>query len=102
MGEIVKADLDALRALSTTLSTHAGTIDGIIGPIKTSVEAVVMPDAGLDETLANINAKLGTNIGEHATNVRNLSTGAATAANTYEAVDGVFKAQLDTLTGTVE
>ncbi|WP_280338716.1 hypothetical protein [Nocardia neocaledoniensis] len=35
MGETVKADLDALRASSTTLSTHASTIDGIVSPIKT-------------------------------------------------------------------
>ncbi|APE37415.1 hypothetical protein BOX37_29705 [Nocardia mangyaensis] len=102
MGDLVKADLDALRALSGTLNVEADSIGTIMGPVSSGLEAVVMPGAGIDELLGRINEKLGANITEHETNVRQMSQGAATAANSYEEVDTVFKGQLDGLRSEVE
>lgn len=102
LGDLVKADLDALRALSGTLNGEADGIGTLMGPVSGGLEAVVMPDAGIDEILSRINEKLGANIAEHETNVRQMSQGAATAANSYEEVDTVFKGQLDGLRGAVE
>lgn len=102
MGDLIQADLDALRLMAGKLTTEADGIDTIVTPVSAGLEAIVMPGAGLDDLISNVNTKLAANFAEHSANVRNLSTGAATAANTYEAVDGAFKTQLDGLTGEVE
>ncbi|MFC6014438.1 hypothetical protein [Nocardia lasii] len=102
MGDLIQADLDALRLLAGKPTTEAAGIDTITPPIWAGLEAIVMPGADLEGLIGNIKTKLGTNLAEHATNVRNLSTGAATAANTYEDADATFKAQLDSLTGGIE
>jgi hypothetical protein len=102
VGELVKADLDALRALAGRLATEAEGIDTIVTEVGAGIAGVVMPSAGLDDFLSRISEKLGTNITEHATNVRQLGQGAANAANTYEDVDAVFSGQLGALTGSIE
>lgn len=98
MAEMLQVDLDELRALGTQLSVKAGEITRIAAPVRSSVEAVVMPEAGLDDLLSRIIAKLEATLTKHSTSVQAMSDGATTAAASYETVEDVFRGQLTTLT----
>ncbi len=98
MGDMLKADLDEIRSLGTQLGVKASAITQIAAPAKTSIEAVVMPDAGIEDLLGRITAKLETTLSKHSTAVQAMADGAATAAATYEDVEDVFRAQLTSLT----
>lgn len=95
---MLKADLDEIRALGTQLATKASEIAAIADPARSSVHTVVMPDAGLDDLLGRITAKLDATLTKHSTAVQAMADGATTSAASYEAVEDVFRGQLTTLT----
>lgn len=98
VGEILKADLDEIRALGAQLSVKAKDIADVVQPARTGVSAVVMPDAGIDNLLGRIVTTMESTVAKHSSAVQSLSNGAVSSAVSYEAVEDAFARQLGVLT----
>lgn len=92
------ADLDEIRSLGAQLRAKASEVSDIAAPVKTSADAVVMPDAGIDDLLGRIMTTLQTTVAKHSSAVLALAGGATSSAATYEAVEEAFSSQLGSLT----
>ncbi|NLE78447.1 MAG: hypothetical protein GX610_02525 [Rhodococcus sp.] len=94
MGELLKADADALRVLGGTLSTVADSIAGI--GITATVTMPGSPVAAATEqsTRAVLDA-----YGHIEANVREMSTTCESAATNYESVDSSFADQMRSYEG---
>ncbi|WP_338890483.1 hypothetical protein [Rhodococcus sovatensis] len=98
MGELLGADLDELRTLGAQLRATANELADVVVPARTSIAAVVMPDAGIDDVMGRISTTLETTAAKHSTAVQMLADGATSSAATYEAVEDAFSRQLSALT----
>ena len=98
MGELLGADLDELRSLGAQLRSTANELADVVVPARTSVAAVVMPDAGIDDVMGRISTTIETAVAKHGTAVQALADGATSSAATYEAVEDAFSRQLSALT----
>ncbi|KZF06792.1 MAG: hypothetical protein WBD41_12520 [Rhodococcus sp. (in: high G+C Gram-positive bacteria)] len=98
MGELLGADLDELRSLGAQLRATANELADVVVPARTSVAAVVMPDAGIDDVMGRISTTFETTAAKHSTAVQTLADGAISSAATYEAVEDAFSRQLSALT----
>lgn len=97
LGDMLKADLDEIRSLGALLRAQADEVAGVVAPAKTSVTAVVMPNAGIDDLLGRIVTTIETTVAEHSSAVQGLADGALSSAATYEAVEEAFSRQLGSL-----
>jgi hypothetical protein len=98
VGEMLKADLDAIRSLGAQLKVTADEVAQVAAPVSGSADAVVMPDAGIDDLLGRLTAAFETTVAEHSSEALALAGGATTSAATYEAVEDAFSRQLGSLT----
>lgn len=98
MGELLGADLDELRSLGAQLRSTANELADVAVPARTSVAAVAMPDAGIDDMMGRISTTFETAVAKHRTAVQTLADGATSSAATYEAVEDAFSRQLSALT----
>ncbi|WP_063813109.1 hypothetical protein [Nocardia anaemiae] len=94
MGEMLKADFDALRRLAQDLSSKADAIAYIPMP---GLEQVVMPDTDLGEVATDVAQKFSAAFGRQADSLRAMSDAAGTSADDYEAVEQAFTDQLNKL-----
>ena len=97
MGDMLGADLDEIRSLGLQLRAKSNEVAQIVGPARSSVDAVMMPGAGIDDLLGRLMATLDGVVGKHSAAVLALAVGATTSAATYEAVEDAFSRQLGAL-----
>ncbi|NLU83031.1 hypothetical protein [Rhodococcus sp. HNM0569] len=89
MGDLLKADADALRTLAGTLSGVSDTIEGIAVTATVTMPGSPIAPATEQSTTAVLDAYR--HIGA---SIRQMSTACDATASSYESVDSAFAGQL--------
>ncbi|MFI5776266.1 hypothetical protein [Nocardia sp. NPDC051570] len=87
--DMLQADLDTLHRLGATLAGHADAID----QIRIS-DTVTMPDSPIQAVSSQVNDAVVTAYKLIGDNIRRMSDGSKSAAETYEKTDQAFAGQL--------
>lgn len=95
MGEILHADLDALRIMAAGLRTEATTISGIDPVDLIAKVGRAMPNSALGAAADGVGAPLRSAVHAMAERLHDLADTADHGATTYEEVDRAFTEQLD-------
>ncbi|MBN7561407.1 hypothetical protein [Mycobacteroides abscessus] len=89
MGQMLQADIDALRRLGQTLASQAAAINAIQLPA-----VVVMPGSPVEGASRNLGIEVKSAYSYMGKSIDRMGGLAGTSATTYEDVDRVFADQL--------
>lgn len=95
MGEILRADFDALRIMAAGVRGQADAISGI-DPVDLIAKVVqAMPDSAIGVAAAGVGEPLVSSLRQMADRLRALSALAEHGVRTYEDVDTAFQGELE-------
>ncbi|UFS96937.1 hypothetical protein [Nocardia huaxiensis] len=96
MGDMLRADIEALRTLATGLRAQSGAINGI-DPVDLIAQAgQAMPNSATGSAAVDVTAPLLTVLRRMADELNTLAATTDQGATTYEATDQALANQLDT------
>ncbi|NNH75776.1 hypothetical protein HLB23_39005 [Nocardia uniformis] len=95
MGEILRADLEALRVMAAGVRGEAGTISGIDPVDLVASVGRAMPNSAIGSAAVGVGEPLLSALHGMAERLRGMAEAAENGATTYENADRVFAEQLE-------
>lgn len=95
MGEMLRADLDALRVMAAGVRGEAGAISGIDPVDLCAIVGRAMPNSAIGSAAVGVGEPLLSALRGMAGRLRDLAETAEDGATTYENADEAFTEQLD-------